>query len=51
VLTGLFCLVGLAIVVVTMFSTDMYQQEVNQRLNSKLADHIVAERLMMQNNS
>ena len=50
VLTGLFCLVGLAIVVVTMFSTDMYQQEVNQRLNSKLADHIVAERLLMQNN-
>ena len=50
VLTGLFCLVGLAIIVVTIFSTDMYQQEVNQRLNNKLADHIVAERLLMQNN-
>jgi len=50
VLTGLFCLVGLAIIVVTMFSTDMYQKEVNQRLNSKLADHIVAERLLMQDN-
>ena len=50
VLTGLFCLVGLAVIVVTMFSTDMYQQEVNQRLNSKLADHIVAERLLMQDN-
>ena len=50
VLTGLFCLVGLAIIVVTMFSTDMYQQEVNQRLNSKLADHIVAEKLLMQDN-
>ncbi len=50
VLTGLFCLVGLAVVVVTMFSTDMYQQEVNQRLNSNLADHIVAERLLMQDN-
>ena len=49
-LTGLFCLVGLAIIVVTMFSTDMYQQEVNQRLNSKLADHIVAEKLLMQGN-
>jgi two-component system OmpR family sensor kinase len=47
VLTGLFCLVGLAIIVVTMFSTDMYQQEVTQRLNSKLAEHIVAERLLM----
>ena len=50
VLTGLFCLVGLAIIVVTIFSTDMYQQEVNQRLNSQLADHIVAERLLMQDN-
>lgn len=50
VLTGLFCLVGLAIIVVTMFSTDMYNQEVNQRLNSQLADHIVAERLLMQDN-
>ena len=50
VLTGLFCLVGLAIIVVTIFSTDMYQQEVNQRLNNKLADHIVAERLLMQDN-
>jgi signal transduction histidine kinase len=50
VLTGLFCLVGLAIIVVTMYSADMYQQEVNQRLNSKLADHIVAERLLMREN-
>ena len=31
VLTILFCLVGLAIIVETMFSTDMYQQEVNQQ--------------------
>lgn len=50
VLTILFCLVGLAIIVETMFSTDMYQQEVNQRLNSKLADNIVAERILMHNN-
>jgi two-component system, OmpR family, sensor kinase len=50
VLSGLFCLVGLAIIVVIMFTTDMYQQEVNQRLNNKLADHIVAERLLMQDN-
>ena len=50
VLTGLFCLVGLAVIVITTFSTDMYQQEVNQRLNSELAEHIVAERLLMQDN-
>jgi signal transduction histidine kinase len=49
VLTGLFCLVGLSFVAVTMFSTEMYQQEVNQRLNSELAQHIVNEKLLMQN--
>ena len=50
VLTGLFCLVGLAIIFVTLFSTNMYQQEVNQRLNRELAEHIVAEKLLMQDN-
>jgi len=50
VLTGLFCLVGLAIIVVTLFSTEMYQQEVNQRLNRRLAEQIVAEKLLMQEN-
>ena len=50
VLTSLFCLVGLAIIVVTMFSTEMYQQEVNQRLNIKLAEHIVAGKILMQDN-
>ena len=47
VLTGLFCLVGIAFVVVTLFSTEMYQQEVNQKLNSKIAEHIVKEKLLM----
>jgi signal transduction histidine kinase len=50
VLTALFCLAGLAIIVVTLFSTEMYQQEVNQRLNRELADHIVAEKLLLQDN-
>jgi len=50
VLTGLFCLVGLAIIIVTLFSTEMYQQEVNQRLNRQLAEQIVAEKLLMQEN-
>jgi signal transduction histidine kinase len=40
----------MAIVVVTMFSTDMYQQEVSQRLNRQLAEHIVAEKLLMHEN-
>ena len=47
VLTGLFCLVGLLFIVVTMFSSEMYQQEVNQKLNSKVAEHIVKEKLLI----
>ena len=49
VLTGLFCLVGISFVAVTMYSTEMYQQEVNQKLNSELAQHIANEKLLMQN--
>ena len=47
-LAGLFFIVGLLFVGVTVFSTDMYQKEVNQKLNSKLAEQIVAEKLLMQ---
>ena len=50
VLTGLFGLVGLAIVIVTLFSIEMYQQEVTQRLNRHLAEQIVAEKLLMKKN-
>ena len=42
VLTVLFCLVGLIFLVVTLFSTEMYQLEVNQRLNIELPEHIVS---------
>ena len=50
VLTGLFCLVGIAFAVITIFSTDMYQQEVNQKLNKDLAQYIVDERNLIKNN-
>ena len=50
VLTGLFCFLGIAFVVVTLFSTEMYQQEVNQKLNSQIAEHIVKEKLLMRDN-
>ena len=50
VLAGLFCLVGLSFVAVTVFSTGMYQQEVNQKLNAGLAQQIVSEKLLMENN-
>ena len=43
----LFFFVGLIFIGVTVFSTDMYQQEVNQKLNTNLAQQIVSERLLM----
>ena len=39
----LFCLVGALVVALTLFSTEMYQQEVNQKLNRDVATHIVNE--------
>jgi len=50
VLSGLFFIVGVSFVAVTIFSTEMYQQEVNQKLNHKLAEQIVAEKLLMKDN-
>jgi len=50
VLAGLFVIVGLLFVGVTVFSAGMYQQEVNQKLNSKLAQQIVAQKLLMKEN-
>jgi len=46
-LAGLFLIVGLMFIGVTVFSTDMYQQEVSQKLNLGLARQIVKERLLM----
>ena len=50
VLLGLFVLVGLSIVAVTLYSAEMYQQEVDQKLNHELAAHIVSEKLLLQDN-
>ena len=50
VLLLLFVLVGLSIVAVTIFSAEMYQQEVDQKLNRDLAAHIVSEKLLLRNN-
>lgn len=46
-LAALFLALGLIFIGVTVFSTDMYQQEVNQKLNRNLADQIVREWLLM----
>lgn len=47
VLAVLFLIVGLIFIGITVFSTDMYQQEVNQKLNTNLAGQIVKERLLI----
>jgi signal transduction histidine kinase len=49
-LFGLFFLIGVAFIVISIFSTEKYQQEVNQKLNRKLAELIVAEKVMLQDN-
>lgn len=46
-LAALFLLIGLVFIGITVFSTDMYHQEINQKLNIGLAEQIVKERILM----
>lgn len=46
VLLALFCLVGVLYILLTMFTTRMYLQEVNQKLNRTLARHLVTDKLL-----
>ncbi len=48
VLMILFIIVGIFALAVIFFATDMYHQEVNQKLNRNLARNIVAEKLLIQ---
>lgn len=50
VLLILFFLIGLSFIVISVFSTEKYQQEVNQKLNRELAELIVAEKFILQDN-
>ncbi len=47
VLLGLFTVVGVLAVTLTVYSAGRYQQEVTQKLNRELADHIVAEKTLI----
>ena len=47
VLLGLLCLIGALYIGLTLFNTQMYQQEVNQKMNWTLAEHLVAEKTLM----
>jgi signal transduction histidine kinase len=50
VLLLLFVLLGVTIFIVTQFASDMYQQEVVQKLNRDLAKQIVAQKNLMDDN-
>lgn len=50
VLLVLFALLGLLAVTLTVYVTDLYQQEVQQKLNHALAKHIVAEKTLIRDN-
>lgn len=43
VLVGLFIIIGLLTILLTFFSTRLYVDEVNQKLNLDLASHLVSE--------
>lgn len=45
----LLCLVGLILIQLIGHSSTLYQQEVSQKLNTTLAEHIVAEQPLIQN--
>ncbi|MDH4276383.1 MAG: HAMP domain-containing histidine kinase [Gammaproteobacteria bacterium] len=47
VLLVLFMLVGMLALGITLYATDLYQQEANQKLNRELAQHIVDEKRLI----
>lgn len=48
VLIGLCCLLGAGAVLLTVYTTRLYFQEVNQKLNQTLAERIVSEKILLQ---
>lgn len=48
-LFGLVCLIGLLFFLLVRYSTDLHQQEINQKLNASLAENIVREEQLFQN--
>jgi signal transduction histidine kinase len=48
VLFGLFLLIGILYIWLTLSTTRLYFQEVNQKLNRILAQHLVSEKILMQ---
>ena len=46
VLLVLFCAIGILYILLTLFTTRMYQQEVSQKLNRAVAKNLVADQLL-----
>ena len=49
VLFGLFSVIGVLYILLTLYTTRLYFQEVNQKLNRILAQHLVSEKILLQN--
>jgi two-component system, OmpR family, sensor kinase len=47
VLLGLFCLIGILYMLLTLYTTRLYFQEVNQKLNRTLAQNLASETSLM----
>lgn len=48
VLFGLFCVIGAVAILLSLYATQLYFQEVSQKLNRTLAERIVSEKVLMQ---
>ncbi len=49
VLLGLFLVIGVLYILLTLYTTRLYFQEVNQKLNLILAQHLVSEKILLKN--
>jgi two-component system OmpR family sensor kinase len=49
VLLGLFLLIGVLYIALTVYTTRLYFEEVNQKLNRILAQHLVSENILLKN--
>jgi two-component system OmpR family sensor kinase len=47
VLLGLFCLIGVLYILLTLYATRLYFQEVSQKLNHTLAENLASEKILM----
>ncbi|MDH5669137.1 MAG: hypothetical protein OEY86_14110, partial [Nitrospira sp.] len=48
VLFGLFCLIGAVAILLTLYTTRLYFQEVSQKLNKTLAERMVSSKILME---